>query len=1200
MKKAILLMLTLLSFNKLVIADCTKLFPNALQTIDGNFVSSIDFKCNARILNPSDFNLFTNNLFNPELCNPTCGHDNCEALILNNQLLTVEFNRTLATKESNILTKKKLTIVGEEGVFDYFNLDINKNNEVEILDQQGNNIYKFNKITMDAESVLHLPPGEYWVNELVINGDNAAIKVKNNGLVKFYVYKYVKINKTFSINYPSNNLEKIFVFYPMSGFENMSFGKASTIDGFLISNKNVILQNLNLTGAVLANNVELDKGVKINFNDNVLTAIDKIGLKKYIQNGLQTFSEGKVKFACGSHIATNSLQVAAKSIQNPVSECTMTCGDKACKSRKTNIEKLDKIRFKKVANTTSLTAELNGEAYEANSLVEYKQILLKNNAKLTFYKQGEDLTTNFKIKNLIINGNAEVNFVAGDYWIENFFIPKPNDENTVIKFNFIGEGTARIHINNSLIINNRIVINDNNSAKNFLFLIGRNFALKEPKSTANAFFYVEGTTEIAENSKIVGAITSNQIVLAENTEVKYDPLAMTLIDFGDMLTPSDKSQSIKVMANNFAVLGVPVDVAVTATDGDNNPIRYAKTVILDTGVGSGSWENKSGHGFFNSPGDGVAIYTFHEDDKGKAEFALTYNGTEKSININLKEQGGVVVDENQNGLIIFSDAGIVINLPNNVLTSGTETFADLELIADKSKPYSSITGTRNLDFWFEYIDPKSANIPMIKINDIAISSDMSSTTTIPIEFKNGKAKVRLIASDVGVVQIFCRDASILDDGILIQGSTPFLTSKPANFTIEVASPEGNKFIAGKPFEVKVVPVNATGQTLVNFGNENNPVGIIINSIKLIAPASGINGTNNDGYLINNTEYTVTNNNEFIFKDLIFDEVGIISLGVSIDEGDYLGVGNIKSSESNPVGPFIPDHFTVEMTPLAFAAGCPEGGFTYFNQPFYLSKNPILNIQARDANDNLVHNYKDEFYKISDANIKVTYKVNNAHKVELLSPDANADVKLKNLPNGITQVDLGSGRTGFMLVKKTEENIPPMNAEIQLAVEVVDDDGVTSKPHPFFMGATTRGDGIGFHGGNKFYDGRLHTHSVVGLENKTLHVPFLSEYFDGKNFVTNHHDVCTVFNNPDWVKLKFSSSDMHCSAFVGSTPFVNGVGTLTLSPPLVKGSVEINLDVSKKGADLPWFINNMQPTTVKFGVENKKSALIYQHKFVEEE
>jgi hypothetical protein len=235
---------------------------------------------------------------------------------------------------------------------------------------------------------------------------------------------------------------------------------------------------------------------------------------------------------------------------------------------------------------------------------------------------------------------------------------------------------------------------------------------------------------------------------------------------------------------------------------------------------------------------------------------------------------------------------------------------------------------------------------------------------------------------------------------------------------------------------------------------------------------------------------------------------------------------------------------------------------------------------------------------------------------------------------------GSGTTnGFIFTRASAAPSAPFNADIALALDIVDADGVMyanpalpapADPALFSIGSiATAGNGMAFSGGKNFYYGRMHAQNASGSELLPLLMNVQTQYYVsagvGGVFVTNAADNCTplvagVSGNVGRANFQGNLTAAQATPTITSATFVNGVNTINFSAPGAgkNGAMDIVLNLeptntpvtclalagvtATTGANLPWLRDvqscspgaySQDPTAhVTFGVYNLNPNSIY--------
>jgi MSHA biogenesis protein MshQ len=385
---------------------------------------------------------------------------------------------------------------------------------------------------------------------------------------------------------------------------------------------------------------------------------------------------------------------------------------------------------------------------------------------------------------------------------------------------------------------------------------------------------------------------------------------------------------------------------------------------------------------------------------------------------------------------------------------------------------------------FQCVDPATCASMQVSVNatPIAINpvTGVSAYTTIPLSFDTAsKTSFTINYPDVGKIALVARYA--LGGGSYMQGNSNLFVVKPWGFAFgnikrtvdNIANPaasnaSGTAFIkAGNPFSSTVTSMTSSNTATPNFGKESTVEGIIL-SHNLVAPdpATGASsGTLGGSLLVDGSQFT---SGAAQITDLSWDDVGIISLTANIDDGDYMGVGNISSTSGN-IGRFTPDHFSTTVTP-ACSSVTP---FTYSGQ------HADVTISALDASEDITVNYD---YSLGFSKTVTLSNAGNATGFTLNTLD----------------VDLSGGIGTDTDVVYTFPS--KLTAPTTLNIRATDTDGVSSQ------GFSEDTDLI--------YSGRLNLQNAIGSELLDLPMSLTAEYWAGSAFVVNtDDDSCTTVSAP---------------------------------------------------------------------------------------
>ena len=573
-------------------------------------------------------------------------------------------------------------------------------------------------------------------------------------------------------------------------------------------------------------------------------------------------------------------------------------------------------------------------------------------------------------------------------------------------------------------------------------------------------------------------------------------------------------------------------------------VGYTGTIVLDIQSSSGSWVGTNGNGTLTDAvaDDGLATYAFTGTETYPVTFTLEYKSGTPSFDIDVYDFNySNLRDDDTEGNITFAANGFTVTqsvlanpsaLPDNLPAQTAGTAFDMHITAYGTTPtdttcgiIETYVGNKPLDFWFSRSDPASGSIDPT-INGTGITTIEGSSQRL-VTFTQGKAQVLVKYKDAGAISISMKDAGVSP---VIVGASNQVVVRPADFVlspIQMPTTPGNCagggddmvmaapvdhtnsqiFHAGENFCVTVTSIDADGDSTPNFGQESTPESIQLAS-NIFVPAGGVDPgvTAPSAFVFSNGVATLS--------DISWGEVGIIKLSASIDDGNYLGAGDVIGTASDSIGRFTPADFLVvnSWTP-EFATAC--GGFTYVGQSFVYATKPELTVTARNVSEATTRNYTGDWFKLTATSF--------SEPIYSVDPPRALDV-IPN-PAAPTIDDLGEGDPALggqatvmlnsdpSLAYARTFPIDQFNAAIEFSVAIQDGDDVEASVNPFTIAP------VGFDNGANMVYGRVRIGNALGSELLDLNIPVVVERFSTANgFEANLNDSCTEltldFSDPD--------------------------------------------------------------------------------------
>lgn len=833
------------------------------------------------------------------------------------------------------------------------------------------------------------------------------------------------------------------------------------------------------------------------------------------------------------------------------------------------------------ANTSNNKADEKDSPIDGSSEVFYGDVDVKKNASLSFTGEGP-----FHIDNLIVEQGATVNFSAGTYYINKI------DTEKNVTFNFSPQ--VRLHIGDEFKVEQNNELNSGGDPTDLLIFLHENTKF-ESKKNSNISSVIVGVNndkvKLDQGVSFTGAIvTDGEVELKKNVDLNLSPSQQISISNETTCendgTASDVDHFV-ISHDNNGINCVAEVISITAVDALGDPVTdYVAEITLNTQSGFGSFSLLAGNGSFNdaTANDGLAAYLFDLTDAGSILVSLSYPEGPNTLDVDVYQSDNALLrDDDSEAALIFSPSGFtvtqselsnpppaVINDPIDDQTAGS--VFDIHITAYGQSPTDSVcgvieayTGDQNLMFWMDYANPTSGTL-VATVEGLAISSSETAASSQVVSFLNGKADVATRYKDVGQIQIEMKDASI-------RGATAPFVSFPDDIAITAitdaagtANPSANavtgtEFVtAGELFSVTVEVRDSEGDRTPNFGNEISAEGIRMVSANLVVPAGGMNGSLNDGALANGNAFSaIAPAGTFRNTSLSWDELGVIQLQADIDDGDYLGAGNVSGSVSGNVGRFSPAGFFLASSSVTGACG----NSTYMGQS---ALGMSLRIEARGAGGNALLNYDETLLGAGNfAGMTVVAENNNA------GADLGARLSIagSNWISGVRSLNTTAARFN----RASTPDGPYSLLQFGLQISDPIDGRTINNPN---MNASTLNDcstggtcnARAISGTTELIYGRLEVLNAFGPETEALNVGLqISAYSASGAFIPHTADNCSTYvesaasldNYQDGLPAVTLLSPVSMMNFVSGRSAVNG-GLLLSSPGATNtGSVDVTYD-----------------------------------------
>jgi MSHA biogenesis protein MshQ len=373
--------------------------------------------------------------------------------------------------------------------------------------------------------------------------------------------------------------------------------------------------------------------------------------------------------------------------------------------------------------------------------------------------------------------------------------------------------------------------------------------------------------------------------------------------------------------------------------------------------------------------------------------------------------------------------------------------------------------------------------------------------------------------------------------------------------------------AGRPMSVRATALNATGTTAAT-----NYTGA---PTTWLSACAGASCTANFGTLTLATTFAAGQLSSDVAS---YSDVGSFALQLvdstyaSVDVNDTIGDcganGSYVCTATIDVGRFVPNHFSVSLNTPTFVSAC--GSFTYVGQKFNYSTQPQITLTARNFAGGTTTRYAGNWWRITNASL--TGKAYSTASGALDTSGAPVTDPVINAAGAGTGSLTFSSGSGLFFPRTTP--VAPFDAEISLAINVIDADGVAYATNPARFGQPTAGSGIAFASGKPMRFGRFAIGNANGSQLLPLLVPVEAQYWSGppaNAFITNTLDSCSLIAPANYAMGSYTgnlSGSPTCeTAISGGGSLSAGRGTLVLATPGAgnDGSVTLTVNLGASAA-----------------------------------
>lgn len=324
-----------------------------------------------------------------------------------------------------------------------------------------------------------------------------------------------------------------------------------------------------------------------------------------------------------------------------------------------------------------------------------------------------------------------------------------------------------------------------------------------------------------------------------------------------------------------------------------------------------------------------------------------------------------------------------------------------------------------------------------------------------------------------------------------------------------------------------------------------------------------------------------------------------TLSVDGKYGCYFGSAAIAMNPgTSGFGRFIPDNFDVAFNTPTFATFC--SSFTYLGQSLPYATAPQMTVTARSGTANgltntTTRNYAGAYAKLSTASLnQAPYNTQAARygRFDALGGGATPALDTAPLPATASDPTLSTAFTngvgvftfasGVAFQRPSAAPVAEFDADISLALNIVDDEGVAYASNPKTVGTATTGGGIGFTGAKTMRFGRLNLDNAVGAVSMPLPIRMETQYWvsTALEFQRNTADNCTSVQQQHLTLGSYTGSLNACETALGpaGVTFASGVATVNLAAPGTgnDGTVQLTLNLGAASGNYCASVGGAQP------------------------
>lgn len=596
---------------------------------------------------------------------------------------------------------------------------------------------------------------------------------------------------------------------------------------------------------------------------------------------------------------------------------------------------------------------------------------------------------------------------------------------------------------------------------------------------------------------------------------------------------------------------------ITFTAHDNADVAVdAKDALLQisTSTGKGDWLSVAvGSGVLSNSGGGQATYQFPDNGETSVTLRFSYPDLVSDpdvLNFNVtdgasSDKGDASHPEDKN--LSVSDAGLVFSIPDTQSCNASTTVVVRAVKKSDSSASceSAVAGNQSVNFYSRYMAPTAGTKTVLLSTAGSAYSLATSASGTPVSMNfnaQGEAEMTVQYSDAGEVEL---NAELTIGAKALNGSDSFIAYPsrllPMAEFVDVGPPRaatllnngnvsgGAVWAAARPFTLRVSGQCANGDVTPNYQPSNAELGISLNTPTAVEGGAGgalsvslggsiANLVASDLDAADQVQSWIGISSGFstgVFEDVAarYSEVGIIDL-YARDTNYY---GHDLGLATTPVGRFIPGYFKVVANTPEWDTHCSSDIFSYMGEEIRYKEAPEVTVSAFNVAGQAVKNYGKDLWKLSERQSGRSY----------------ADVSMAVSTTLVEDVDLSAGTWGDSEKNYDGEATNTLSGDSILfdrvaleapfeglvdlfftAADFTDADDVCyridSDSDGDLLEEVCSGFSIENISAKELRFGRLNVVNAYGPETEALPLPWLAEYYDGANFITNSDDSCSAW------------------------------------------------------------------------------------------